>query len=53
MCVDAAGCRPDRYVSLFGGGAYDISQERADDVSFEEQLQALDDVVKAGKVRIA
>ena len=41
---------PDRYVSLFGGGAYDIQQER-DYVSFEEQLRALEELVKAGKVR--
>ena len=42
---------PDRYVPLFGAGAYDIANER-DDVPFEEQLQALDNVVKAGKVRV-
>ena len=41
---------PDRYVSLFGGGAYDIKQER-DYVSFEEQLRALEELIKAGKVR--
>ncbi|CAK0734225.1 hypothetical protein CVIRNUC_000401 [Coccomyxa viridis] len=41
---------PDRYVPLFGAGAYDIANER-DEVPFEEQLRALDNVVRAGKVR--
>ncbi|CAL5225561.1 g8398 [Coccomyxa viridis] len=41
---------PDRYVPLFGAGAYDIANER-EDIPFEEQLQALDKVVKSGKVR--
>ena len=41
---------PDRYVSMFGGAPYDLRQER-DYVSFEEQLRALDELVKAGKVR--
>jgi aryl-alcohol dehydrogenase-like predicted oxidoreductase len=41
---------PDRYVSLWGAGAYDYEQERAA-VSFREQLEALRDVVAAGKVR--
>lgn len=41
---------PDRYVSLFGGAAYDPSQER-DAVPFEEQLGAFADLVAAGKVR--
>lgn len=40
---------PDRYVPLFGAGAYDIANER-EDIPFEEQLQALDKVVKSGKV---
>ncbi|CAM9371015.1 unnamed protein product, partial [Phaeothamnion confervicola] len=42
---------PDRYVSLFGDEAYDYLKERPDDESFEEQLRALEIVVKAGKVR--
>ncbi|KAF8062037.1 tas [Scenedesmus sp. PABB004] len=42
---------PDRYVPLFGAGAYDIANERPDDVPFEEQLRGLEDVIKAGKVR--
>ncbi|KAG5185402.1 NADP-dependent oxidoreductase domain-containing protein [Tribonema minus] len=42
---------PDRYVPLFGGGIYDYEQERSDDIPFEEQLQALEEVIKAGKVR--
>lgn len=41
---------PDRYVSLFGGAAYDLKQER-DYVSFEEQLRALEILIKGGKVR--
>jgi len=42
---------PDRYVPLFGAGAYDIANER-EEVSFEEQLRALESVVKAGKVSL-
>lgn len=42
---------PDRYVPLFGGGQYDIANEREGDVPFEEQLEAMARVVKAGKVR--
>ncbi|KXZ41733.1 hypothetical protein GPECTOR_301g817 [Gonium pectorale] len=42
---------PDRYVPLFGSGAYDPKNERPDSVPFEEQLRALEEVVKAGKVR--
>jgi hypothetical protein len=38
-------------VSLFGGGAYDIANEREGDMPFDEQLQGLEEVVKAGKVR--
>jgi hypothetical protein len=41
---------PDRYVPLFGAPAYDIANERPDDVPFEEQLRGLEQVVKAGKV---
>jgi aryl-alcohol dehydrogenase-like predicted oxidoreductase len=41
---------PDRYVSLFGGSAYDLTQER-DYTPFEEQLETLGEIVKAGKVR--
>jgi len=41
---------PDRYVPLFGGGAYNASLER-EAVGFEEQLQALEELVKEGKVR--
>ncbi|KAJ1409074.1 NADP-dependent oxidoreductase domain-containing protein [Ochromonadaceae sp. CCMP2298] len=40
----------DRYVPLFGGGAYNASLER-EAVGFEEQLQALEELVKEGKVR--
>lgn len=42
---------PDRYVPLFGAAAYDVANERDDDIPFEEQLKALDNVVRAGKVR--
>ncbi|CAG9466509.1 unnamed protein product [Pedinophyceae sp. YPF-701] len=41
---------PDRYVPLFGQAGYDPSQER-EAVPFEEQLRALEEVVRAGKVR--
>ncbi|WP_435628514.1 NADP(H)-dependent aldo-keto reductase [Candidatus Ferrigenium straubiae] len=41
---------PDRYVPMFGATSYDAAQER-DSVPIAEQLQALDDLVKAGKVR--
>jgi aryl-alcohol dehydrogenase-like predicted oxidoreductase len=43
---------PDRYVPLFGAAAYDQANEREDDVPFEEQLRALDNVIRAGKVRL-
>ena len=43
---------PDRYVGgLFGAPAYDAAKEREGDVPFEEQLEALQRVVAAGKVR--
>jgi len=41
---------PDRYVPMFGATGYDITQER-DSVSIAEQLHALVELVKAGKVR--
>lgn len=41
---------PDRYVPMFGATTYDVAQER-DCTPIEEQLQALGDLVKAGKVR--
>jgi aryl-alcohol dehydrogenase-like predicted oxidoreductase len=41
---------PDRYVPMFGATSYDAAQER-DSVPIAEQLQALSDLVKAGKVR--
>ena len=41
---------PDRYVSLFGQFGYDPEKERSDTVSFEEQLEALAEVQKSGKV---
>ena len=41
---------PDRYVPMFGATGYDVAQER-DSVPIAEQLQALADLVKAGKVR--
>ena len=37
---------------LFGAAAYDVANERDDDIPFEEQLKALDNVVRAGKVRL-
>jgi aryl-alcohol dehydrogenase-like predicted oxidoreductase len=41
---------PDRYVPMFGGTNYDISQEH-DSTPIEEQLQALAELIKSGKVR--
>lgn len=41
---------PDRYVPMFGGTSYDVSQER-DSVPIAEQLQALAELVQAGKIR--
>ena len=41
---------PDRYVPLFGGAAYDVAMER-DAEPISEQLAALTDLVKSGKVR--
>ena len=41
---------PDRYVPMFGASSYDISKEH-DSTPIAEQLQALADLVKAGKVR--
>jgi len=41
---------PDRYVPMFGGTSYDVAQEQ-DTVPIIEQLQALAELVKAGKVR--
>ena len=41
---------PDRYVPMFGGTAYDAAQER-DSTPIAEQLQALAELVRAGKVR--
>jgi len=41
---------PDRYVPMFGATSYDIAEEH-DTVPIAEQLQALADMVKAGKIR--
>ena len=41
---------PDRYVPMFGGTRYDLAQER-DSTPIVEQLQALGELVRAGKVR--
>ncbi len=43
---------PDRYVPLFGAPPYDMNLER-EAISFEEQLEALNELVKSGKVRYA
>ena len=40
---------PDRYVPLFGAGAFDPGNDRPDAVPFEEQLEGLQAVVDAGK----
>lgn len=41
---------PDRYVPMFGGVSYEADKEH-DTVPIAEQLQALAELVKAGKVR--
>ncbi|HEX5656398.1 MAG TPA: aldo/keto reductase [Polyangiales bacterium] len=41
---------PDRYVPLFGGSTYDPTQER-ESTETAEQLIALSEVIKSGKVR--
>jgi aryl-alcohol dehydrogenase-like predicted oxidoreductase len=41
---------PDRYVPMFGATGYDIAQEH-DTVPIAEQLEALADLVRSGKVR--
>eukprot|EP00191_Tetraselmis_sp_GSL018_P001177 CAMPEP_0177611948 /NCGR_PEP_ID=MMETSP0419_2-20121207/20875_1 /TAXON_ID=582737 /ORGANISM="Tetraselmis sp., Strain GSL018" /LENGTH=332 /DNA_ID=CAMNT_0019107935 /DNA_START=252 /DNA_END=1250 /DNA_ORIENTATION=- len=41
---------PDRYVPLFGQSGFNIEDMR-ESVPFEEQLMALDELIKAGKVR--
>ncbi len=41
---------PDRYVPMFGATSYDVTQER-DSTPIAEQLQALAELVKSGKVR--
>ena len=41
---------PDRYVPMFGGTGYDVTQER-DSTPIAEQLQVLSELVTAGKVR--
>ena len=41
---------PDRYVPMFGATSYEAAEEH-DTVPIAEQLQALADLVKAGKVR--
>jgi aryl-alcohol dehydrogenase-like predicted oxidoreductase len=41
---------PDRYVPMFGASSYDVTQER-DSTPIAEQLQALAELVQAGKVR--
>jgi aryl-alcohol dehydrogenase-like predicted oxidoreductase len=41
---------PDRYVPMFGATSYELSQEH-ESVAIAEQLQALDELVKLGKIR--
>lgn len=41
---------PDRYVPMFGGTSYEIAQEH-DTVPIAEQLQAVAELIKAGKIR--
>jgi aryl-alcohol dehydrogenase-like predicted oxidoreductase len=41
---------PDRYVPLFGPNKYDVTMETAA-VSFEEQLEAMNELIQQGKIR--
>ncbi|OGT18090.1 MAG: aldo/keto reductase [Gallionellales bacterium RIFOXYB12_FULL_54_9] len=41
---------PDRYVPMFGATCYEVAQEH-ESVAIAEQLRALDDLVKLGKIR--
>merc|ERR1712127_111297 len=41
---------PDRYVPLFGPNKYDVTMETAA-VSFEEQLEAMNELIQEGKIR--
>ncbi len=41
---------PDRYVPMFGSTSYDVTQER-DSTPIAEQLSALSELVRAGKIR--
>lgn len=41
---------PDRYVPLFGQTGYEYDKER-EAISFQEQIEALNEIVKSGKVR--
>lgn len=42
---------PDRYVPLYGAPEYKYEFEREDAASFRSQLEAVDSLVKAGKVK--
>jgi len=42
---------PDRYVPMFGQDGYKYELERNDAISFHEQLEAFDELIKEGKVR--
>jgi aryl-alcohol dehydrogenase-like predicted oxidoreductase len=42
---------PNRSVPMFGGGYFDPKQDNASNASILSQLQAMDKLVKAGKVR--
>ncbi|MFA6062959.1 MAG: NADP(H)-dependent aldo-keto reductase [Gallionella sp.] len=41
---------PDRYVPMFGATSYEVSQEH-ESIAISEQLRALDELVKLGKIR--
>lgn len=41
---------PDRYVPMFGAGAYDAAKEH-NSVSFEEQVSAMNELIREGKIR--
>lgn len=42
---------PDRYAPIFGSSFYDTKLVRENPISFEEQLLAMEELIKEGKVR--
>lgn len=42
---------PDRYTPTFGALSYQRANERDDGIAWDEQVQAMGDLIKAGKIR--